>query len=207
MRNKPPSLLPLLRSERMGQALAFLYLHADDEYSLTDLAEAVDTSPSALHRDIGYLVESGFVTERIDGRSRKLSAREDHPMAFAMRQLLTATFGPPSVIADEMAKVRGIDEELIFGSWAARFAGEPGKFPNDVDVLVVGHPRQRDVHEAAAAASARLRIEVNATVVSPERWKFSDDPLMVNIRERPTIALERETETTTTSRDDEPVTA
>ncbi len=173
----------------MGKALAILYLHPDREYSLTDLAHAIGVSASTLHRDIGYLTESGFLIQRTDGRSRKLSARQDHALAVPMRQLVTSTFGPPAVIAEELSTVSGIDQELIFGSWAARFVGEPGKFPNDVDVLVVGHPRLREVHEAVAAASARLSIDVNATVVSGERWRNSDDPLMASIRSRPSVLL------------------
>jgi len=185
-----PSLLPLLRSQRMARALAVLYLHPDREYSLTDLARAAGTSPSTLHRDVGYLTESGFVAERTDGRSRKLKARSDHPLTAPLRQLVLASFGPPNVLADELGNVDGIDEQYIYGSWAARYAGEPGHFPNDVDVVVIGCPKRSEVHQAAAAAADRLSLEVNAMVISPERWAAGDDPLVASIRARPMLLIE-----------------
>ncbi|MEI6623218.1 MAG: ArsR family transcriptional regulator [Actinomycetes bacterium] len=190
MRNKPPSLVPLLRSNRMAHALAVLYLHPGQEYSLSDLAQVIGTTPSALHRDIGYLTESGFVIERTDGRSRKLSARTDHPLTDPLRQLVVSAFGPPAVLAEELNGVEGIDEQLIFGSWAARYQGEPGRFPGDIDVLIVGNPKRATVHEATASAAARLNLEVNATVVSPDRWQTSDDPLMASIKSRPVVVIE-----------------
>ena len=46
---------------------------------------------------------------------------------------------------------------LIFGSWAARHAGEAGAVPHDVDVFVVGEGVVRvDVYEAADRAQERL---------------------------------------------------
>lgn len=183
-------MVPLLRSDRMAHALAVLYLHPDREYSLTDLADAIGSTPSALHRDVAYLTDSGFVIERTDGRSRKLSARTDHPLTDPLRQLVVSAFGPPAVLAEELGGVGGIDEQLIFGSWAARYQGEPGRFPGDLDVLIVGNPKRSAVHEATASAAARLNLEVNATVISPDRWQTSDDPLMASIRSRPAVVIE-----------------
>ncbi len=201
MRNKAPSLIPLLRSERMAAALATLYLHPTREYSLTDLAEAIDTTPSTLHRDVGYLTESGFVDERTDGRSRKLSARIDHPLAAPMRSLVLATYGPPAVLCEEFGGVAGVEQLLIYGSWAARYMGEPGAFPNDIDVVVVGSARRSDAHEAAITASARLGIEVNVTAVTTQRWKNIEDPLVSNIRSRPLVPLEFEPTSRSRQRD------
>ncbi len=50
--------------------------------------------------------------------------------------------GPADVVTgrDEFAGLEGVVQVVIFGSWAARYEGERGLPPNDVDVLVVGAP-------------------------------------------------------------------
>jgi predicted nucleotidyltransferase len=61
--------------------------------------------------------------------------------------------------------VTGIDAAYIYGSWAARYAGEAGKRPvGDIDVLVLGKPDRDDLYEALAQAERRLGRPVQATV-------------------------------------------
>jgi hypothetical protein len=42
MSSAPSALLPILRSQVAGDLLALLYLHPDEEYSLTEAASAID---------------------------------------------------------------------------------------------------------------------------------------------------------------------
>lgn len=189
MRNVPSALLPLFRSERMARALTELYLHPDREYSLTELAKAIDVSSSALHPDIDRLTTADLLRERTDGRSRKLTANTDHPAFVPLAELLAVSFGPRTVIQEAFANIPGVTELIIYGSWAARSFGEPGHFPRDVDVLVVGEPNRRDVYAAANAAAARLHLEVNPTLASVDRWNNSDDALIATIRSNPYLEL------------------
>lgn len=70
-------------------------------------------------------------------------------------------------MAGEFARIPGASEVIIFGSWAARHAGEAGATPHDIDVLVVGEGVARaDVYEAADRAQARLGLPVNPTIRS-----------------------------------------
>jgi hypothetical protein len=39
--------------------------------------------------------------------------------------------------AEELEGVEGIEKAYLFGSWAARYAGEAGRAPADLDVLVI----------------------------------------------------------------------
>ncbi|MFT4217053.1 MAG: hypothetical protein QM619_07700 [Micropruina sp.] len=67
-----------------------------------------------------------------------LRANLGHPAAESLGRLLEVTFGPRQVIAEEFADVPGADRVVIFGSWAARYAGEAGHAQNDIDVMVLG---------------------------------------------------------------------
>ncbi len=42
---------------------------------------------------------------------------------------------------------------MIYGSWARRYAGEPGAAPADIDLMVIGVPDVRDIQQRADRAS------------------------------------------------------
>lgn len=173
--------MPTFRSQHQAELLMWLYLHPDAEYGVSDLAHRLDVPLTTLHREVVRLDEAGLVESRTLGRNRLIRADVNHPAAGALTQLLEITFGPRAVVAEELA-VPGAQLLVIFGSWAARYAGEPGPPPRDVDVLVVGAVDRADVYEAADRAAARLGIEVNPVVRSIEQWTNPEDALVKQIQ-------------------------
>jgi hypothetical protein len=84
----------------------------------------------------------------------------------------------------------GVRQVIIYGSWAARHAGETGATPHDVDVLVVGEGVARgDVYEAADRAQARLGLPVNPTIRTTAQWVDPGDALSSQIRSSPTLTI------------------
>ena len=122
-----------------------------------------------------------LLASRTSGRNRLLRADTSHPAAPALTQLLEITFGPKAVVAEEFA-IPGAEQVLIFGSWAARYAGQAGLPPQDIDVLVVGKVDRADLYEAADRAHARLGIEVNPVVRTTKQWGNPADALVAQIK-------------------------
>jgi len=127
------------------------------------------------------LDEAGLITSRTLGRNRLVRANAAHPAGPALTQLLEVTFGPKVVIAEEFA-IPGAEQVVIFGSWAARYAGQAGPPPHDVDVLVVGKVDRADVYEAADRAQTRLGLDVNPVVRSVQQWEDPADALVAQIK-------------------------
>src|SRR5262245_38254227 len=138
-------LLPLLRSPLVGELLAWIYLHPEDAASVTDLARRFGVSQSTVSREADRLVEGGLAIEERRGNLRLLRANQDTPLARPLTDLLALTYGPISILGDLLANVDGVDDAYIYGSWAARYQGEPGPVPHDVDVLVVGRADDDDL--------------------------------------------------------------
>ncbi len=185
MRSVAPALLPIFRSQHQAELLSRLFL-TPGEVPMTDLARDLDIPLTTLHREAERLEEAGLLTSRRVGRTRLLRANPQHPAARPLTELLTVTFGPEQVIAEEFAQL-GADRVIIFGSWARRLAGEPGIFPNNLDVLVVGDDQIHDAaRRAADAAQTRLGLEINTSQRTPAQWQHtSNDPLVADIREHP----------------------
>ena len=192
MENNPSWLLPLLPSRATGALLALLYLHPDRDYTLTEAGRLISASPKVMHTEADRLVTAGLVCEARRGRARLLRAVTTGPVSRPLTDLLAVTYGPLPVLTDLLSAVEGVEQAYIYGSWAARYLGEPGSVPHDVDVLAVGTASDDDLYEAARKAELRLGREVNISGVSSQYWDAPDpaDSFMRHIRERPLVKLE-----------------
>lgn len=190
MRSDGPALLPVFRSQHQAELLMWLMLHPEQEFSVSDLAARLGVPLSTLHREVVRLDEAHLIASRSQGRNRLVRANTGHPAAPALTQLLELTFGPKVVIGEEFA-IGGAQAVIIFGSWAARYAGVPGPPPRDIDVLVIGSVDRADLYEAADRAQARLGLQVNPVARTPKQWDEPADPLVAQIQVSPfTVVLD-----------------
>jgi predicted nucleotidyltransferase len=192
MENNPSWLLPLLPSRATGALLALLYLHPDRDYSLTEAGALIGASPKVMHTEADRLVAAGLVREARRGRARLLRAETGGSVSRALTDLLAVTYGPLPVLTDLLSEISGVEQAYIYGSWAARYLGEPGPVPHDVDVLVIGTADADDLYDAARKAERRLEREVNINLISARYWETPDpaDSFMKHVRERPLVKLE-----------------
>jgi DNA-binding Lrp family transcriptional regulator len=192
MRNEAPALAPVFRSQHQGRILAALLLHPEREYTITELAGFVDVPVSTTHREVERLVRAGILRDRMVGRARLLSANTHSRLNRPLTELVAVTYGPLVVVSDEFGAIDDVDLVLIYGSWAARYQGNPGPPPHDVDVLVVGAPSRGAVNDAAERAGRRLGMPVNSTISSRHRWLSELDTLVREIKSSPSVvAVER----------------
>jgi len=188
MRSKAPALMPIFRSQHQAALLAWLLLHPEHEYTLTELAKKLDVPLTTLQREAQRLVGAGILQDRTLGRARLLRANLGNRAADPLTQLLQVTFGPETVIGEEF-DLTNAKRVLIYGSWAERYLGTPGPPPNDVDVLVVGSLDRADVYEAADRAQSRLGMQVNPVIRTPEQWANDADSLVLQIKDSPTVEV------------------
>ena len=178
--------MPIFRSQHQAALLAWLLLHPEGEYTLTELAQRRDVPLTTLQREAQRLVVAGILQDRTLGRARLLRANLSNRAAAPLAQLLQITFGPETVIGEEFGLINA-EQVLIYGSWADRYNGTPGPPPNDVDVLVVGSPDRSHVYDAADRAQARLGMQVNPVIRTPEQWANDADSLILQIKASPTV--------------------
>lgn len=187
-RAAPPPLLPLLRSRLQAEVLTLAMLNPGREWSLTELASRVGASVSSVQREITRAEEAGVVSSRRLGNVRLVKAA-DSPLTPSLTELLLRSFGPRQVMAEELQGVEGIDRAFLFGSWAARYEGETGRPPADLDVLVIGAPDRDELDDAAQRAESRLAREVNVTIRSPAWWREGSDGFHADVTRRPLVPV------------------
>jgi DNA-binding transcriptional ArsR family regulator len=166
-----------------------LLLHPDKEYTIADLARRLSVPQSTVSGEVRRLADADILAVRPAGRSRLVRANPGSRLAGPLTELLTLTYGPHVVVADEFAGLEDVAQVLIFGSWAARYHGQRGRPPNDVDVLVIGTPDRLAMYAAAERAESRLGRPVNPTVCSPGQWADPTEPVIREIKSRPYVPV------------------
>lgn len=189
MRSDAPRLLPVLRSQHQADLLTMLLLHPEQEFTIAELARRLSVPQSTVSGEVRRLADADILAGRVVGRSRLVRANASSRLVGPLTELLTLTYGPHVVVADEFAGLDGVVLVVIFGSWAARYHGERGLPPNDVDVLVVGAPDRLAMYAAAERAESRLGRRVNPAVCPPEQWTQPDEPFIREIQSRPYVTI------------------
>lgn len=175
--------------------MAHLLINPERECTVSDLARCLGVSKQTAQQEIERLVQAHVLRDRRQGRNRLISANPDHPAYSALAQLALLTFGPHSIIAEEFGAIPGVEQVVIFGSWAARYTGQPGPPPNDIDVLAIGQLRRSDLFDAADRAQKRIGTPVNPEQATPAQWqKPSEWPLLTEIKQRPYVQVYPRTE-------------
>ncbi len=189
MQASAPPLLSLLRSSAQAELLTLLLLAPDSEWSLTELADRTGVSLSTVQREADRAEQSGVVKSRRVGNVRLLSADTSSPLVPPLAELMLRAFGPPRVVSEEFGNLYLVAGLYIFGSWAARWSGEDGRPPADIDVLVVGRPDRDSLDDATERAERRLARPVNVTVRSLDWWHNGTDGFHQALTTRPLIEL------------------
>jgi predicted nucleotidyltransferase len=191
MRVLPPPLLPLLRSRIQGSLLALTYLHPEREYSVTEAAKDARATFKAVQHEVTRLVDSGLLADRKMGNLRLIRSAPTSVLTRPLTDLLAVTYGPLPILTELLSSVDGVELAFIYGSWAARYEGEPGPIPRDIDVLVVGTADLDDLDDAAHKAQVRLGRAVDIRRVLPNTWEETDpgDPFLSSVHSRPLVEL------------------
>jgi predicted nucleotidyltransferase len=195
VRTSAPGLLPIFRSEIQLAILATLYVGPDRRWTITALAADLDQPTSTTAREINRLADAAIVTITAEGRNKLVGPNWQLPWARSLARLLDQTVGPLALLSETLSRLDGVAEAFIFGSWAARYHGEIGPAPRDIDVLVVGDRISRfDIVDATSSVSDRVGVEVNPYVVNVDEWQNPDtDSFLASVKTKPLVKIPLDT--------------
>lgn len=142
-----------------------------------------------MSREVARLEEAGLLRSRRRGRLRLVEANDQLPYYHELRALLIKTIGPAAVLAAELSGVAGISKAFIFGSWAARYHGEKGPAPHDIDLMVIGEPELDVLYAACRRAETQLHLDVNPVVRSSTEWRRRGGGFLADVRKGPLVPV------------------
>ena len=185
-----PALLPLFRSEQQLRLVNVLFTEATEPIAINELAQRAEVAQSTASREVARLVEHGILRTTSVGRNTLVSANWSLPWAKDLKSILVQTIGIIGQLGQALSKVDGIEAAYVYGSWAARHAGEPGPSPNDIDVAIVGTVPLSRARAALRVVESDQHVEINPVVVDRDRWNArKPEPFIKQLKSRPLVAI------------------
>jgi predicted nucleotidyltransferase/predicted transcriptional regulator with HTH domain len=156
-----------LRSKVRQRVLAYYFTNPTARRHLRDLAERLSVDPSNLSKELGRLEREGLFRSEVSGRQKYYQLNREYPLFDEVRSIVAKTIGAVPLIAQSLKKTEGIDEAYLYGS----FARNQQDAASDIDVLVIGNPRQQILAEVVRKLERQLGREINYTVLTRKEFE------------------------------------
>src|SRR5271157_6482312 len=153
-----------LHSKARQRLLAYYFTNPAACHHLRDLAERLGIDPSNLSKELGRLEREGLFGSEVSGRQKYFQLNREYPLFDEVRKIVAKTIGAAPVIAQSLKRIEGIDEAYLYGS----FASNQQDAASDIDVLVIGSPREEDLAQVVGRLEQQLGREINYTVLTPK---------------------------------------
>jgi predicted nucleotidyltransferase len=177
-----------LRSKARQRLLAFYFTNPTARHHLRDLAVRLDIDASNLSKELGRLEEEGLFRSEVSGRQKYFQLNREYALFDEVRGIVTKTIGAIPMIARSLQKIEGIREAYLYGS----FARNQQDMASDIDVLVIGAPREEILAEAARKLERQLGREINYTILTPKEFearRARKDPFLEDVWRKRRVAL------------------
>lgn len=187
MREQPPLLAPVFRSDGQARLLASLLL-SGDELTIRDLADRAGLAYATAHGEVTRLLDAGILRQREIGRARLISQNPDSPLVKPLRDILLVVSGPVVLLSEALDTISGVQRAFLYGSFAARARGVEGPAPNDIDLMVIGTPEPAAIYEVTRRVEQAVGRPINPTILTEA--EFDDDSgFLRNVRANPTVPI------------------
>jgi len=168
------ALLPMFRSKHQMQILAEVFC-GRGALTGAELARRTGIPQQTVAREVARLERAGVVVTQRVGTAKIIHPAPDLPYGEVLRQLLAYAGGVIPMLDRAFRDNLAVDEVFIFGSWAARYRGEPGPPPNDVDVAVVSGSLTRfDLAEVRLDLENESRLSITLFVLEPSSDRLTE---------------------------------
>ena len=186
-----------LRSEARRRLLAYYFTNPTARVHLRDLAEKLEIDPSNLSKELRRLEREGLFRSQVSGRQKYFQLNRDYPLFAEVRQIVGKTIGAAALIRESLKKIDAIQEAYLYGS----FAKNQQDANSDIDVLMIGAPREGTLLQAMQKLERQLGREINYTVLTRKEFasrRARKDVFLESVwhnKRVPLIAREQEAKT------------
>ena len=157
------TLAELLSSRVMAEVLRLLFVSEDSELHAREMARQAGLADATVRQELTRLARLEIIEARRAGNRTNYRANPKHPLYPDIRNLVLKTSGLVDVLRDALVDPR-VQIAFVFGS----FASGTAKATSDVDLMVIGTIRMRELSKLLSGVSAKLGREVNPHILTAE---------------------------------------
>lgn len=177
-----------LRSEITVKLLKYFFLNPHVKEYLNELARILDVDSGNLDRKIKELEKEGFFVSDRAGNQKYYSLNKKYPLLKEVKKMFETKYGLKDEIAAVLKQVKGLKEAYFFGSYAKDALQQE----SDIDMLVIGGHKSREVKDKMLIFRKRYKREFNVIDMTEKEFdgkKRDKDPFIENIFSGKTIKI------------------
>ena len=153
--------LKLLFSSKLRvKVFSHFFLHPGEKIHIRGLAAILKESPGTLARELANLEKAGVMTFEKIGNQKHYYLHKESPIYEELRRIFLKTTGAGEELRKVLMNVKGIEVAFIYGSFASGEAGEG----SDIDLMVVGKVKEKELAPAVARLERKIGREINYTI-------------------------------------------
>ncbi len=123
--------------------------------------------PSNLSKELGRLEREDLFRSEVSGRQKYFQLNREYSLFDEVRKIVTKTIGAARLITQTLKRIEGIDEAYLYGS----FASNQQDSASDIDVLIIGTPREEILAQVMRRLERQLGRELNYTFLTPKEFE------------------------------------
>jgi predicted nucleotidyltransferase len=176
-----------LRSKNTKAILGYMFLHEDAELYVNEMARKFSLDDGNLSRKLKELEREGILKCRERGHERYYSLNRNYSLLKEYKGIVLKTVGLEQKLRDGLAKISGIEQAFIFGS----YAGGTMDAASDVDLLVVGGHDTLALQKAVAATQKEIDREINVISLDSREYteKLKKDPFLRSLAKKKKVRI------------------
>ncbi len=176
-----------LRAKETKAVLGYLFLHEDAELYVNEMARKFSLDDGNLSRKLKELAGEGILKCRESANACYYSLNRGYPLLKEYKGIVLKTIGLEQKLRDALAGIKGIEQALIFGSYAKGAMDAA----SDIDLLVVGDHDTLALQKAIVKIQKEMDREINMISVGPREYKekLKKDPFLKSLTTKKKVQL------------------
>lgn len=143
---------------------------------------------NAVRRELQHLVNAEFLRRETRGNRLYYWVRKDYLFYDELASMIAKSTG----LGQQILKNRTKLGKLHLVMFSGHFVQQEARDPEAIDILIVGEVVLPEINALIQAEEARLKHEINYTVMDKEEFKFrrsQRDPFLLNILMQPRVMI------------------
>ncbi|MDO8541904.1 MAG: nucleotidyltransferase domain-containing protein [Opitutaceae bacterium] len=177
----------LFHSEIRAELLRLLFGARQKEMYRAEIIGHTPFAQASVEEELQKLVDLELLTTVKDGNRRYFSANRTHPLYPELHKIVLKTSGLKDILAEVLSRKK-ITFAFVFGS----VASEGERAESDVDLMIIGSARHRELASALRAAGERIGREINPHFFEPAeltRRLAAKDHFLGNVIAKPKLFI------------------
>ena len=158
--------MKIIASKTRASVLGVFFGNPGREYYLRQLEEMTGYSAGNIRREMVRLESDGLFSSRTIGRIKLFKLNKRYPFYNEIKNIIRKSIGIEGSLKAVLKKLENVDFAFLYGSFAE---GSEGAL-SDIDIIVIGSARPKDIKALFFEYQSRIQREINSIIYTKEEF-------------------------------------